>query len=702
MTSKKQPTVKADNDINPAIQSQATALREQINHHNHRYYVLDDPEVPDAEYDRLFRELQALEERYPALVSSDSPTQRVGAKPLASFNEVQHVVPMLSLGNAFDDGEVLAFGRRVSEKLGNEDVAFTAEPKLDGLAISLLYEDGVLVRAATRGDGMTGEDVTQNVRTIKSIPLHLLGDDSPRRLEVRGEIYMPKAGFEALNERQRAAGDKPFANPRNAAAGSLRQLDSEVAATRPLTIFCYGVGQVEGEQVGGELPDSHGAILQRLKDWGLRVCPEIETVQGIEACLVFHRRIAEQRSALPYDIDGVVYKVDNLAQQDVLGFVSRAPRWAIAHKFPAQEAITKLLGIDVQVGRTGALTPVARLAPVEVGGVTVTNATLHNQDEIERMDLRFDETVGVGDTVVVYRAGDVIPKVASVVLSQRPERLKHIEYFKMKLKCPECGSDVEREEGEAIMRCSGGLFCPAQRKQAIKHFASRRAMDIEGLGDKLVDQLVDAGLVENPAGLYKLSLETIAGLDRMAEKSAQNLLDALEKSKSTTLARFLFALGIREVGETTAQNLANHYRSLEAIMQADEEDLKTVSDVGPIVASHVVTFFKQTHNCDVIKQLRAKDKNGNEGVHWPAIEAVEMETLPLAGKTVVLTGTLTHMARSEAKERLQKLGAKVAGSVSKKTDLVIAGEAAGSKREKAKSLGIEILDEAGLIALLQQ
>lgn len=665
------------------ISDQAATLRERIDHHNYRYYVLDDPEVPDAEYDRMFRELQALEEKYPALVSSDSPTQRVGATPLSAFDEVQHMIPMLSLGNAFDDDEVLAFGRRVSEKLENDDVVFTAEPKLDGLAISLLYENGMLVRAATRGDGMTGENVTQNVRTIKSIPLHLLGDDFPQLLEVRGEVYMPKAGFDALNERQREADEKPFANPRNAAAGSLRQLDSRITATRPLAMFCYGVGQV----TDGLLPESHGAILQRLKDWGLRVCPEMQTVQGIEACLTFYNRIAEQRDALPYDIDGVVYKVDQLAQQQVLGFVSRAPRWAIAHKFPAQEAITKLLGIDVQVGRTGALTPVARLEPVEVGGVTVTNATLHNQDEIERMDLR------IGDTVVIYRAGDVIPKVASVVLSQRP---KHTRHFKMPSQCPECNSDVEREEGEAIMRCSGGLFCPAQRKEAIKHFASRRAMDIEGLGDKLVEQLVDAELVENPAGLFQLKLETVAGLERMAEKSAQNLLAALEKSKSTTLGRFLFSLGIREVGETTAQNLANHYRELDVIALADEENLQTVTDVGPIVASHVVTFFKQAHNREVIDQLLA------HGVHWPAIEMVEADALPLAGKTIVLTGTLTQMGRSEAKEQLQKLGAKVAGSVSKKTDLVIAGEAAGSKREKAESLGIEILDESGLIALLQQ
>lgn len=674
---------KKNKNIPAEIADQASMLREQINHHNYRYYVLDDPEVPDAEYDRLFRELQALEKQHPDLVSSDSPTQRVGATPLSAFNEVKHMIPMLSLGNAFEDDEVLAFGRRVTEKLESEEVVFTAEPKLDGLAISLLYEKGVLVRAATRGDGMTGEDVTQNVRTINSIPLHLLGEDYPPLLEVRGEVYMPKAGFEALNKRQQAAGEKTFANPRNAAAGSLRQLDSRITATRPLAMFCYGVGQV----TEGFLAGSHGAILLRLKEWGLRVCPEMETVQGINACLVFYRGIAEQREALPYDIDGVVYKVDNLAQQHTLGFVSRAPRWAIAHKFPAQEAMTQLLDIDVQVGRTGALTPVARLAAVEVGGVTVTNATLHNQDEIERMDVR------VKDTVVIYRAGDVIPKVASVVLSQRP---KNTRRFKMPTQCPECGSDVEREEGEAIMRCSGGLYCPAQRKQAIKHFASRRAMDIDGLGDKLVDQLVDADLIHNPADLYQLSLESIAGLERMATKSAENLLRGLEDSKSTTLGRFLFSLGIREVGETTAQSLASHYRTLANVMQADEEDLQTVTDVGPIVASHVVIFFKQEHNREVVDQLVEC------GVQWPDIEAVELDLLPLAGKTIVLTGTLTQMGRGEAKEQLQKLGAKVAGSVSKKTDLVIAGEAAGSKREKAESLGIEILDESGLIDLLEQ
>jgi DNA ligase (NAD+) len=674
---------KLKKNVPSEISEQAASLREQIDHHNYRYYVLDDPEVPDAEYDRLFRELEALEKKYPALVSSDSPTQRVGAQPLSAFEEVQHVIPMLSLGNAFDEDEVLAFGRRVSEKLEMDDTTYTAEPKLDGLAISLLYENGVLVRAATRGDGMSGEDVTQNVRTIQSVPLHLLGDDFPQVLEVRGEVYMPKAGFVELNERQAAAGEKPFANPRNAAAGSLRQLDPRITATRPLAMFCYGVGQV----TEGFLPDSHGAILRRLQDWGLRVCPETKTVRGINECLAFYRDIAERRESLPYDIDGVVYKVDNLAQQQVLGFVSRAPRWAIAHKFPAQEAITRLLAIDVQVGRTGALTPVARLEPVEVGGVTVTNATLHNQDEIERMGLR------VKDTVVIYRAGDVIPKVASVVKSKRPKGTRR---FKMPTQCPECGSDVERAEGEAISRCSGGLFCPAQRKEAIKHFASRRAMDIEGLGDKLVEQMVDAGLVETPADLFNLKLETVASLERMAEKSAQNLLDALEKAKSTTLARFLFSLGIREVGETTAQNLANHYKTLEAIMQADEESLQSVPDIGPIVAQHVVTFFRQVHNREVIEQLRAHD------VHWPKVETTDTKTLPLAGKTVVLTGTLSSLARSEAKEKLQALGAKVTGSVSKKTDLVIAGEAAGSKLEKAQSLGIEVLDESGLLELLEK
>lgn len=665
------------------IQKEAGQLREQLNYHNYRYYVLDDPEIPDAEYDRLFHQLQALEEEYPDLITPDSPTQRVGAKPLSEFGEVRHAIPMLSLANAFNDEEVEAFGKRISDRLETGNIQFVAEPKLDGLAISLLYENGVLVRAATRGDGVTGEDVTQNVRTIHSVPLRLVGKNFPHLFEVRGEVYMPKAGFDKLNLRQREKGEKEFANPRNAAAGSLRQLDSKITATRPLSIFCYGVGQVEG----GTIPDRHSAILEQIKKWGFRVCPEIKKLKGLDQCLDYYHKIAEKRDKLPYEIDGVVYKVDRVDQQELLGYVSRAPRWAIAHKFPAQEAVTKLLAIDVQVGRTGALTPVARLEPVEVGGVTVTNATLHNQDEIERMDIR------VGDTVVVYRAGDVIPKVADVIKSRRP---KNTRKFKMPAHCPICGSDVVRVEDEAVMRCSGGLYCPAQRKEAIKHFASRRAMDIEGLGDKLVEQLVDTGLVSDVSDLYTLSLEDVAGLERMAKKSAENLLNALEKSKSTTLPRFIFSLGIREVGEATALNLATHFGDLRALEKADEDILQTVSDVGPVVASHIVTFFHQPHNLEVIRKLI------KVGLKWPTIEVKDKATLPLDGKTVVLTGTLSEMTRNQAKEQLQSLGAKVAGSVSKKTDMVIAGEEAGSKLEKAESLGIDVVDEQAFLKMLKR
>ena len=678
-----------DASIPAEVEARARELREQINYHNYRYYVLDDPEIPDAEFDRLFRELQTLEAQYPALVTPDSPTQRVGAEPLKAFGEVRHEIPMLSLGNAFSDQEVHDFGRRIAEKLdiSVEEIDFTTEPKLDGLAISLLYEEGRLTRGATRGDGYTGEDVTQNVRTIGCIPLRLRGEsgvDFPPVLEVRGEVYMPKAGFERLNERQRAAGEKPFANPRNAAAGSLRQLDPKVTATRPLAMYAYGVGLVEG----GELPERHSDILAKLRELGLPVSPEVRSgVIGIEACLAYHREMKERRPNLPYEIDGVVYKVDRLDQQAILGFVSRAPRWALAHKFPAQEALTKLLAIDIQVGRTGAITPVARLEPVEVGGVTVTSATLHNEDEIHRLDLR------VGDTVVVYRAGDVIPKVASVVLSRRP---KGARPFVMPKKCPVCGSDIVRLEGQAIARCSGGLFCPAQRKESIKHFASRRAMDIEGLGDKLVEQLVDRDLVHDPADLYQLTVEQLAGLERMAEKSARNLVAALEKSKSTTLPRFLFALGIREVGETTAQTLAEHFGDLLPIEEADLETLQAVPDVGPVVAQSIHTFFRQKHNREVIDRLIAA------GIHWPKVAVKRPEELPLAGKTIVLTGTLEGMPRSEAKKRLQALGAKVTGSVSKKTDWVIAGADPGSKLAKAQELGVEILDEDGLRELLQQ
>ncbi|WP_455217083.1 NAD-dependent DNA ligase LigA [Kaarinaea lacus] len=664
-------------------EKRAAELREQINYHNYRYYVLDDPEIPDAEYDRLFRELQELEKTFPELITADSPTQRVGGQPLSSFGEVKHAIPMLSLGNAFSNDEVEAFGKRITDRLETSDVQFVAEPKLDGLAISLLYEKGVLTRAATRGDGITGEDVTQNVRTIHSVPLHLVGKNYPEVLEVRGEVYMPRAGFEELNKRQKSNNDKVFANPRNAAAGSLRQLDSKITATRPLSIFCYGIGQVEG----GKLPDRHSAMLKSLKGWGFPVCPEVVSVKGIGECLDYYQEISQRRKDLPYEIDGVVYKVDRFDQQEQLGYVSRAPRWAIAHKFPAQEELTKLLAIDVQVGRTGALTPVARLEPVEVGGVTVTNATLHNQDEIERMDVR------VGDTVVIYRAGDVIPKVASVVKSRRP---KNTRMYKMPDHCPVCGSEIVRVQDEAVMRCSGGLYCPAQRKEAIKHFASRRAMDIEGLGDKLVEQLVDTKKVNDVADLFSLELDEVANLDRMAEKSAQNLLDALEKSKNTSLPRFIFALGIREVGEATAQILANHFGNLKSLMKADVEELQTIADVGPVVAFNIVTFFHQPHNLEVI------DKLISAGVRWEDIEVRDKADLPLSGKTIVLTGTLSEMPRTQAKEKLLQLGAKVAGSVSKKTDLVIAGEAAGSKLEKATALGVDVIDEKAFIKMLKK
>lgn len=669
--------------IPSAIKKRASELREQINYHNYRYYVLDNPEIPDAEYDRLFRELQQLESKYPELVTPDSPTQRVGAEPLKEFEEVRHEVPMLSLGNAFSDEELGDFDRRAREGLSVKKISYHAEPKLDGLAISLRYEKGVLVRAATRGDGSRGEDVTQNVRTIEAVPLRLLGKGWPSILEVRGEVYMPKAGFEELNRRQLEKGEKSFANPRNAAAGSLRQLDPRITATRPLSIFCYGVGVVEG----GTLPDTHSAMMDRLKGWGIRVCPEQQVVEGVNGCLNYYQEIGERRDELPYDIDGVVYKVNRIDQQQVLGYVSRAPRWAIAHKFPAQEEITRIVAIDVQVGRTGAITPVARLEPVHVAGVTVTNATLHNQDEIDRKDVR------VGDTVIVRRAGDVIPEVVSVVLSKRPHGTIH---YHIPDSCPECGSAIERVEGEAVARCSGGLFCPAQRKRAIKHFASRRAMDIEGLGDKLVDQLVDTGLIEDVADLYALETEQVASLERMGDKSAANLIAALEKSKETSLARFLYALGIREVGEATAQTLAAHFGSLEALQQAVAERLLEVEDVGPIVAEHIRTFFAQSHNLEVINKLISA------GIHWPAAEqAVEVEK-SLEGKTFVLTGTLSGMSRDEAKQRLQELGAKVTGSVSKKTDYVVAGENPGSKLTKAEQLGVTVIDEDGLLELLRR
>ncbi|MCG8427701.1 MAG: NAD-dependent DNA ligase LigA [Chromatiales bacterium] len=665
------------------VHDRVAELREEIDYHNYQYYVLDHPQIPDSEYDKLMRELQRFEREYPDLVTPESPTQRVGGKPLDGFDEVTHRVPMLSLDNAFSEEDMQEFDRRVRDRLKTTDtIQYTAEPKLDGLAINIRYEKGVLVQAATRGDGATGEDVTQNVRTISSVPLRLLGDDYPDVLEVRGEIYMPRAGFEAMNERARQAGEKTFANPRNAAAGSLRQLDSKITATRPLAMFCYGFGEISN----GPLGDKQSVSMNKLTSWGLRISPELQVVEGAEGCIEYYRRMADRRESLDYDIDGVVFKVDNLDLQNELGFVSRAPRWAIAQKFPAQEEITKLLAIDVQVGRTGALTPVARLEPVNVAGVTVTNATLHNEDEIRRKDIR------IGDTVIIRRAGDVIPQVVQVVLNKRGD---DVEKFEMPTACPVCGSDVIRDEDEAVIRCSGGLYCPAQRKEAIKHFAARRALDIEGLGDKLVDQLVERELISTPADLFRLDVETVAGLERMGQKSAENLIDALKQSKKTTLSRFLFSLGIREVGEATAQALALYYGDIQTLESADTESLQEVPDVGPIVAEHIVTFFNQGHNLEVIRQLI------DAGVEWESPKPKTEGEQPLVGKTVVLTGTLSR-SRQEIKEELQALGAKVAGSVSSKTDFLVAGADAGSKLTKAEKLGVEVLDEAGLNELLSQ
>ncbi len=656
-------------------------LRKQIDHHNYLYYALDAPEIPDAEYDRLLRELQDLEQQYPELVTPDSPTQRVGAAPLKTFSEVRHELPMLSLNNAFSDEEVYDFDRRVRERLGVENVEYHAEPKLDGLAISLLYERGRLVRGATRGDGSRGEDVTQNVRTIGAIPLKLHGSGFPALLEVRGEVFMTKEGFQQLNSLQESQGLKPFANPRNAAAGSLRQLDPRITAQRPLTIYCYGTGIVKD----GKLPDRHSMIMQKLRNWGLRISPKAKLVKGAEGCLEYYRQMATERNQLPYEIDGVVYKVDKIAWQEQLGQISRAPRWALAHKFPAQEEITRLLDVEWQVGRTGALTPVARLEPVSVGGVTVSNATLHNQDEIERKDIR------IGDTVIIRRAGDVIPEVVSVVESRRPTDARRPQ---LPTHCPVCGSDVVRLPGEKVARCSGGLYCPAQRREAIKHFASRRAMDIEGLGDKLVEQLDEKGLIRDVADLYYLRQEQLETLERMGKKSAQNLLAALEKSKKTTLARFIFALGIRQVGEATARELASYFGSLERIMTASREQLQQVPDIGAVVAESIYIFFREKHNREVVDKLIAA------GIHWPTTTNRNSGPLPLAGKTFVLTGTLESMSRNEAKEKLQALGAKVTGSVSKKTGYVVAGAEPGSKYERALQLGVPILDEPSFLELI--
>ncbi len=670
-----------------SLLKQVQNLHEVLNYHSHRYYALDDPEIPDAEYDRLFRQLEELEAQHPELITLDSPTQRVGGKILDSFAEVTHAMPMLSLSNAFTTEEIEEFAARIDDLLDHEPFSLVAEPKLDGLAISIRYEQGLLVQAATRGDGRTGEDVTANVRTIMSVPLHLSGEHYPQILEIRGEIFMPKKGFARLNQMQIEKGEKPFVNPRNAAAGSLRQLDSKIAAARPLDMFCYGVGVVEQPHDAAPLQSSHSEILKQLKHWGLPVCPEVRTLDNWQACIQYYKDILQRRALLPYEIDGVVYKVNSIAQQQKAGFISRAPRWAIAHKFPAEEAMTRLLNIDVQVGRTGALTPVARLEPVFVGGVTVTNATLHNQDEIDRKDVR------IGDMVIVRRAGDVIPEVVRPVLSKRPE---NTQPYTMPDHCPVCGSLAERVNDEAKSRCTGGLYCPAQRKEAIKHFASRKAMDIDGLGDKLVEQLVDAELIHNISDLFSLSVDQVSALERMGKKSAENLIRAIEASKSTTLARFIYALGIREVGEATALALANFYTRLDAIQTAKAEDLQQVPDVGPIVAHNIETFFAQVHNQEVINKLLAA------GIHWPDIIKKAQHELPLADKTIVLTGSLTTLNRNDAKARLIELGAKVSGSVSKKTDLVIAGEKAGSKLAKAQELGIEVMDEAGMIALFEQ
>ena len=662
------------------VRQRVEKLRDAINHHNYLYYVVDAPEIPDAEYDRLLRELQDLEAQYPELITPDSPTQRVGAAPLEAFGEVRHEVPMLSLDNAFSDEELADFDRRVRERLGVEVIEYAAEPKLDGLAVSLRYEDGVLVQGATRGDGATGEDITQNVRTIPSIPLRLVGSGWPRVLEARGEVIMTHAGFRELNRRMEAQGQKPFVNPRNAAAGSLRQLDPRVTAERPLEFWCYGTGAVHG----GRLPGRHTAILDRLRGWGLRVHAEIRRVKGLAGCQAYYEEMARKREALPFDIDGVVFKVDRIDQQEQLGFVARAPRWAIARKFPAQEELTVVEDIVVQVGRTGALTPVAKLKPVFVGGVTVSSATLHNEDEINRKDIR------IGDTVIVRRAGDVIPEVVAVVKERRPKRARR---FVMPKRCPVCGSEVVRDPGEAVARCSGGLFCPAQRKEAIRHFASRRAMDIEGLGEKLVEQLVDTGLVEDVSDLYHLTVEQLAGLERMGEKSARNLVEAIERSKKTSFERFLYALGIREVGEATARTLARHYNDIDQLADASEEALQALPDVGPVVAHHIHTFFRQKHNRDVIRRLL------EAGVHWPK-RKVPGGAGPLAGQTFVLTGTLESMTRDAARSRLEALGAKVSGSVSRKTSYVVVGAEPGSKYDKARALGVPTLGEDEFLALL--
>ncbi|MBR9869554.1 MAG: NAD-dependent DNA ligase LigA [Gammaproteobacteria bacterium] len=659
-------------------------LRAALHDHNYQYYVLDDPQIPDAEYDRLFRELQALEIEHPKLASDDSPTRRVGSAADTSFAEVVHRVPMLSLDNAFSEEELQEFDRRVRDRLeAEEPIEYVCEPKLDGLAVSLHYEKGLLTRAATRGDGTTGEDITANIRTIPSVPLQLRGKDYPDLVEVRGEVYMPKAGFEKLNKGLAEQGEKTFVNPRNAAAGSLRQKKSTVTAKRPLEMCAYSMAVLDE----AELPATHWDSLQLVKDWGFRINPEMRLAIGATACLEAYNDLMNKRASLPYEIDGIVFKVNRLDLQKQLGFVSRAPRWAIAQKFPAQEELTIIEGVEFQVGRTGAVTPVARLKPVFVGGVTVSNATLHNMDEVRRLD------VHIGDTVFIRRAGDVIPQVVKVVPEKRPENAERVV---MPAHCPVCDSDIVQIEGEAVARCSGGLYCPAQRKEAIRHYASRKALDIEGLGDRLIEVLVDEGMVATVADLYRLTKFQISSLERMGDKSASNLVAAIDRSRNPVLWKFLYALGIREVGEATAKSLAAYFGTLEAISEATEEALQQVPDVGPIVAGHIRSFFDQPHNQETLEALK------EAGVVWQEEQLASADEQPLAGETWVLTGTLSQMTRDQAKGKLEGLGAKVAGSVSKKTACVVAGEAAGSKLAKAEQLGVKVLDEEALLAFLNE
>ena len=667
------------------LQAKLETLRNTLRRYEYEYHVLDNPSVPDSEYDRLFHQLKALELEHPDLVTADSPTQRVGAKPLAGFRQIRHEMPMLSLDNAFSDEEFYAFVKRIEDRLIvlPKPLTFCCEPKLDGLAVSILYINGVLSQAATRGDGSRGEDITANIRTIRNVPLQLLIDNPPARLEVRGEVFMPHAGFERLNKHALELGEKTFANPRNAAAGSLRQLDPNITSKRPLAFNAYSIGIAEGIN----LPNTHYARLQWLKSVGIPINPEIRLCNGAEEVLAFYRDMQNKRALLGYDIDGTVLKINDIELQNELGFISKAPRWAIAYKFPAQEELTVLNDVEFQVGRTGAITPVAKLKPVFVAGVTVSNATLHNGDEIARLNL------AIGDTVVVRRAGDVIPQIIGVLHERRPADAKPIIFPH---NCPVCGSQIVRIEGEAVARCTGGLFCAAQRKESLKHFVSRKAMDIDGVGGKLIEQLVERELIRTPADLFKLDLTTLMQLERMGEKSAKNALNSLEQAKHTTLARFIFALGIREVGESTALNLANHFKTLEALQNADFEQLQAVPDIGEVVANRILAFWREPHNVDAVNDLIA------QGIHWDAVETKEAGDNPFKGKIVVLTGTLSQMGRNEAKALLQEMGAKVSGSVSAKTDFVIAGDAAGSKLTKAQELGITVLSEDEFLALVQK